>query len=92
MSWAVSCGSSFHSGRFQIHWQRRSATAMTSHLKLGAGFANLVDVGQRASVVRRPRLRQAELLDLLKLHLLVKHKPARVSVSDFTDTYTLNLI
>lgn len=61
---------------FQIHWKQRSETAMTSHLKLCAGFANLVHVGQRASVVRRPRLRQAELLDLLELHLPGKHKPA----------------
>lgn len=42
---------------------------MTSHLKFSAGVADLIDVGQRPSVVRRPGLRQAELLDLLKLHL-----------------------
>lgn len=54
-------------------WLKLTATA--SHLKLGASFANLVNVGQRASVVRRPRLGQAELLDLLKLHLPSKEKP-----------------
>lgn len=54
-------------------WPKLTATA--SHLKLGASFANLVNVGQRASVVRRPRLGQAELLDLLKLHLPSKEKP-----------------
>lgn len=53
-----------------------------THLKLCAGFSNLVHVGQRASVIRRPRLRQAELLDLLKLHLPVKRKAASVRVYD----------
>lgn len=50
-----------------------------THLKL-VGFSDLVDVGQRASVVRRPRLRQAQLLDLLELHLPVRHRPAWVGV------------
>lgn len=47
---------------------------MSSHLKLGAGVADLVDIGQRTSVVRCPSLRQTELLNLLKLHLRVKNK------------------
>lgn len=45
---------------------------MRSHLKFSAGVADLIDVGQRASVVLRPGLRQTKLLDLLKLHLSVK--------------------
>lgn len=48
-------------------------TVRRSHLEFRAGVADLVDVGQRASVVRSPRLSQAKLLDLLKLHLPVKH-------------------
>lgn len=48
------------------------ATAMMSHLKISAGVADLIDVGQRPSVVWRPRLRQTKLLDLLKLHLSIK--------------------
>lgn len=47
---------------------------MSSHLKLGAGVADLVDIGQRTSVVRCASLRQTELLNLLKLHLRVKNK------------------
>lgn len=47
---------------------------MSSHLKFGAGVADLVDVGQRTSVVRCTSLRQTELLNLLKLHLRVKNK------------------
>ena len=43
-----------------------------SHLKFSAGVADLIDVRQRASVVRRPCLRQTKLLDLLKLHLSVE--------------------
>ncbi|TNN47488.1 hypothetical protein EYF80_042310 [Liparis tanakae] len=42
-----------------------------SHLELGAAVADLVDVGQRA-VVLRPRLGQAELLHLLELHLVAE--------------------
>lgn len=45
---------------------------MRSHLEFRAGVADLVDVGQRASVVRSPRLSEAKLLDLLKLHLPVR--------------------
>lgn len=48
------------------------STVMRSHLKFGAGVADLIDVRQRASIVRRPWLRQTKLLDLLKLHLSVK--------------------
>lgn len=47
---------------------------MSSHLKLSAGVADLVDIGQRTSVVRCASLRQTELLNLLKLHLRVKSK------------------
>lgn len=48
-------------------------TAMKPHLKFSVAIADLVDVGQRASVVLRPGLRrQAKLLDLLKLHLPVR--------------------
>ena len=44
------------------------ARAVT-HLEVVAGIANLVDVGQRSAIVWGPCLRQAKLLDLLKLHL-----------------------
>lgn len=45
---------------------------LKSHLKFSAGVANLIDVGQRASVVLSPGLRQTKLLDLLKLDLPLK--------------------
>lgn len=48
-------------------------TATISHLKFSAVVADLIDIGQRASIVLRPWLRwQTKLLDLLKLHLPVK--------------------
>lgn len=50
------------------------AASADRHLKFSAGVADLIDVGQRASVVLRPGLRQAKLLDLLELHLSVKNK------------------
>lgn len=52
---------------------------MKTHLEFSGGVANLIDVRQRA-IVLRPGLSQAKLLDLLKLHLFVtkgkkkKHK------------------
>lgn len=42
--------------------RRRQAT-----LEFGAGVSDLIDVWQRA-IVLRPRLSQTKLLDLLKLH------------------------
>lgn len=67
-------------GNGDLRWEEgEKLTATTSHLKLGASFADLVNVWQRASVVWRPRLGQAELLDLLKLHLPLKDKPACAS-------------
>lgn len=55
--------------RSSVRW-----TVMSSHLKLAAGVADLVDIGQRTSIVRCASLRQTELLNLLKLHLRVKNK------------------
>lgn len=54
-------------------WDGRRV-CVVSHLKLGVALSDLVNVGQRAAIVRGPGLRQAELLDLLELHLYkVKH-------------------
>lgn len=60
--------------RQRLHWILNSAFngIVESHLKFSAGVADLIDVRQRASVVRRPCLRQTKLLDLLKLHLSVE--------------------
>lgn len=51
----------------------------SSYLELGAGAADLVDIGQRAAVVRRTGLRQTELLNLLELHLKATSKHTHVS-------------
>lgn len=42
----------------------------SSYLELSVGVPNLVDIGQRTTIVRRTSLRQTELLDLLELHLM----------------------
>lgn len=67
VGWHTSWGIGISIGKVLYVW-----TGMRSHLKFSAGVADLIDVGQRASVVLRPSLRQTKLLDLLKLHLSVK--------------------
>lgn len=56
----------------QSVWVLYILMVTSSHLKFSAGVADLIDVGQRASVVLCPWLRQAKLLDLLKLDLRQK--------------------
>ena len=60
----------------------RLARAVT-HLEVVARIANLVYVGQRSSIVGCPCLGQAELLDLLKLHLSRQNKNTNTLTSIF---------
>lgn len=55
------------SGLTPLTWLGGAVQAI--YLEISADIANLVDVGQGASIVLGTVLRQAELLEFLKLHL-----------------------